>query len=68
MFKRYDLVVFYNEYPIYSAAFSSINHVVRFACGFDRTVCELDCVDTVFEKSIPIVDLCKEFDSDSYGI
>lgn len=68
MFKRYDLTVFYNDYPLYNAAFSSINHLVRFACGFDRSVCEFDAVDIVYEKTIPIVELCKEFECDNYGI
>lgn len=68
MFKRYDLSVFCNEHLVYAANFSSINLLVKFACGFDRNICELDCVDTVFEKTIPLEDLCKEFENDRNGI
>lgn len=68
MFKRYDLVVYCIDTPIYNAAFSSINNLVKFACGFDRNVCVLDAVDVVFEKPIPIDELCKEFEVDINGI
>lgn len=68
MFKRYDLLVTYKDLVIYNAAFSSINHVVRFACGFDRKICDIDVVDCVFDKTIPIEELCKEFENDNYGI
>lgn len=68
MFKRYDLDVFYNEVPVYGASFSSINHLVKFACGFDVNVCDFIAVDVVTEKSIPIVELMEIFRSDINGI
>lgn len=68
MFKRYDLDVYFSDICIYSSSFSSINHMVKFACGFDRNNCELDAIDTVMERSIPINELCKEFEGDCYGI
>ena len=67
MFKRYDLDVFYSSVPIYAASFSSINLLVKFACGFDST-CDISAFDTVLEKSLPIEELINEFRSDSYGI
>lgn len=68
MFKRYGLDVYYSSVCVYSSAFSSINNLVKFACGFDRSSCELDAVDFVFERSLPIEELCKEFEGDIYGI
>lgn len=68
MFKRYDLDVFYNSVPVYSASFSSINHLVKFACGFDNTVCDFIAVDVVTEKTVPIEELMEVFRSDINGI
>lgn len=68
MYKRYDFDVFYNSVCVYSCSFSSINNLVKFACGFDRNVCDLSAVDNVFERDIPLEDLCIEFEGDCYGI
>lgn len=67
MFKRYDLEVCYKDFPIYAASFSSINLLVKFACGFSSD-CTFDAYDTVFEKILPIEGLMNEFRSDSNGI
>lgn len=67
MYKRYDLTVYYSSVPIYSASFSSINLLVKFACGFDP-VCDIDAIDAVFERSLPIEELMNEFKGDCYGI
>ena len=68
MFKRYDLDVFYNSVPVYSASFSSINNLVKFACGFDRRVCDILATDVLYEKSVPIVELCNTFEGENNGI
>lgn len=68
MFKRYDLDVFYSDVPIYSASFSSINNLVKFACGFDYNICVLLAIDTLTERSLPIEQLCNDFRSDINGI
>ena len=68
MYKRYDLDVFYSDVPIYSASFSSLNHITKFACGFDTNVCVLMATDTLLEKSLPIEQMCNEFRSDINGI
>lgn len=68
MFKRYDLDVFFNSTPVYSASFSSINLMVKFACGFDFNVCDFIATDIVLEKSVPLNELCNVFRSDEYGI
>lgn len=68
MFKRYDLDVYVNAVCVYNASFSSINHLVKFACGFDINYCELTAHDVVTEKYLPIDRLCEEFRSDTYGI
>lgn len=68
MFKRYDLNVYYSDVPLYSASFSSINNLVKFACGFNDTICDIDAVDTLYERSIPIEELILEFRSDFNGI
>lgn len=68
MFKRYDLDVFYNSIPVYSASFSSINNLVKFACGFDSNICDFLATDILYEKSVPIVELMNEFKGDNYGV
>ena len=68
MFKRYDLDVFCNSVLVYSASFSSINNLVRFACGFDRNLVEFFATDTLFERSLPLNDLCLEMESNNHGI
>lgn len=68
MFKRYDLDVFYSDIPIYSSSFSSINHLVKFAMGFDNSVCDFIAVDTLHERTIPIVELMNEFRGEQSGI
>lgn len=68
MFKRYDLDVFCNSVLIYSASFSSINHLVRFACGFDRNAVEFFATDSVFERTLPLTELCLEMESNNNGI
>lgn len=68
MFKRYDLDVYYIDVPIYSASFSSINNMVKFACGFDNNVCDFHCIDVVLERSVPIVELMEVFRGDINGI
>ena len=68
MFKRYDLDVFHNDCNVYSASFSSINLLVKFACGFDDTYCDFIAVDTLNERTIPLVELMNEFRSDQNGI
>lgn len=65
---RYDLDVYHDDLKVYSASFTSINHLVRFACGFDRKSCELIAFDILFVKSIPIYELCDEFEGANYGI
>lgn len=68
MFKRYDLDVFYIDTPIYSSSFSSINNMVKFACGFDGNICTFNAVDVVLEKSVPIEELMEVFKGEIYGI
>ena len=68
MFKRYDLDVYYSGIHLYSASFSSINHLVKFACGFDSKYCDIEAFDTVFENTLPIYELMKEFRGDVNGI
>lgn len=65
---RYDLDVYFDSVKIYSATFTSINHLVKFACGFDRTLVELVAFDSLFVKSLPILELCEEFEGACYGI
>lgn len=68
MFKRYDLDVFVNDVPVYSASFSSINNLVKFACGFDRSNCDFIAIDSLFEKTVPIIELMNVFEGENYGI
>lgn len=68
MYKRYDLDVYYADVPIYAGSFSSINLLVKFACGFDRSICELSASDSIFDRSIPVEELCLEFEGDRSGI
>lgn len=68
MYKRYDLCVSYNNVPIYSCSFSSINLLIKIACGFDRNVCDVDASDVVLAKTIPIEDYCQIFEDDVNGI
>lgn len=68
MYKRYDLCVSYADVPIYSASFSSLNNMVKFACGFDSSICDIVASDAVFDRSIPIDDYIMEFKDSCYGI
>ena len=69
MFKRYELNVFdFNGSCVYSSSFSSINLLVKFACGFDLSLCELEGIDIVFDRTLPLEKLVDEFKGDIYGI
>ena len=70
MFFRYELEVYTSEYdPVYKGCFSSINHLVKFASGFDDTqVNHMTAFDIVFERQIPIVALIEEFRGNLNGI
>lgn len=68
MYKRYDLLVSYNSVPIYSCSFSSLNLMVKIACGFDRNICDIDATDTLLEKTVPVTDYCQIFQDDINGI
>lgn len=68
MFKRFDLDVYYSDVPIYSASFSSVNLLVKFACGFDNNVCTIMANDVLTEKSLPIDELMNVFRGDVNGI
>lgn len=68
MYKRYDLDVFYDSANIYHASFSSINNLTKFACGFDRNICEIVAIDSLMERSLPIENMCDVFEGEMYGI
>lgn len=68
MFKRFDLDVFHDKKLVYHASFSSINHIVKFACGFDEKLCDIEAIDTVFDQTLPIYELMKEFRGNVNGI
>lgn len=66
MFYRYDLVASKGDSIVYEGSFSSINMMVKFACGF--VGCDLDAYDTAFNKSLPIDGLIHEFINDVSGL
>ena len=68
LYKRYDLYVSYSDIPIYSASFSSVNLLIKIACGFDRHLCDVTATDIILEKTLPIEEYCQIFQDDINGI
>lgn len=67
MFYRYELDVSAGNVLVYHGCFSSINQLVKFACGFEDH-CDLDAWDPVTMKHLPINELTDEFKYMSIGV
>lgn len=67
MLYRYRLNVAINGDHVFDGCFSSINQMVKVACGFSES-CVFESFDDLFDKVIPIYTLIGEFQRNSNGI
>lgn len=72
MLYRYHLSVYFIDSPddssVFEFDFSSINQLVKVACGFNDSFCSFVAIDSIFGKILPLTALIEEFKGDCYGI